>query len=99
MKKSIVEKNGITPEVIEVIGNLVKQVPWPEKRQSMAQITINLLDGKPRVAESVFGWGRSTVELGMNELRESAHSDLPYIFSETGFKSLTRNFYGKNRLC
>jgi len=69
MKKSTAEKNGVTPEIKEVIFNLVKEVPWPERRQSMAQVTINLLDGKPRVAESVFGWGRSTVELGMHELR------------------------------
>lgn len=69
MKKSTVEKNGITPEVIETVRSIVKKVPWPERRQSMAQVTINLLDSKPRVAEEVFGWGRATVELGMNELR------------------------------
>jgi hypothetical protein len=35
----------------------------------MATVATKLLDGKERVAESVFGWGRSTVALGMNELR------------------------------
>ena len=30
---------------------------------------ISLLDGKSRVAEDVFGWSRSTAELGMNEFR------------------------------
>ena len=69
MKKSTVEKNGISPEVIKAVASIVKKVPWPERRQSMAQITISLLDGKPRVAEEVFGWGRSTVELGMHELK------------------------------
>ena len=35
----------------------------------MGDVTVSLLDGKPRVAEDVFGWGRATVELGMNEFR------------------------------
>ena len=35
----------------------------------MGDVTTSLLDGKPRVAEDVFGWNRATVELGMNEFR------------------------------
>ncbi|GLI33087.1 hypothetical protein DAMNIGENAA_05200 [Desulforhabdus amnigena] len=35
----------------------------------MADVALSLLNGKQRVAEDVFGWGRSMVELGMNELR------------------------------
>lgn len=35
----------------------------------MGDVTLSLLDGKPRVAEDVFGWGRATVALGMNEYR------------------------------
>jgi len=69
MKISTAEKNGVTPKTIETIGLLVAQIPWPSRRQAMAEVTTMLLDGKPRVAEDVFGWSRSTVELGMNELR------------------------------
>ena len=69
MKISTVERNGIKNEVIETISCLVARVPWPERRQAMAEATNRLLDGKPRVAEVVFGWGRATVEMGMNELR------------------------------
>ena len=69
MKKSTVEKNGISPEVIRTVASIVKKIPWAERRQSMAQVTMDLLDGRPRVAEDIFGWGRSTVELGMHELR------------------------------
>ena len=32
-------------------------------------MTESFLDGKPRIAEDVFGWNRVTVELGINELR------------------------------
>lgn len=35
----------------------------------MADVTNSLLDGKPRVAEDVFGWGRTVVTLGMSELK------------------------------
>ena len=69
MKISTVEKNGITPDVIETVLCLIPRIPWPERRQAMAEVTHRLLDGKPRVAEEVFGWGRATVEIGMNELR------------------------------
>jgi hypothetical protein len=35
----------------------------------MGDITLSLLDGKHRVAEYVFGWSRTAVEMGMNEHR------------------------------
>lgn len=69
MKISTVERNGITPEVIETVSGLVARISWPERRQAMAEVTNRLLDGKPRLAEEVFGWGRATVEMGINELR------------------------------
>jgi Rhodopirellula transposase. len=39
-----------------------------DRREFIAQITIELLDGNPRKAEHVFGWGRETVKKGMKEL-------------------------------
>ena len=69
MKISTIEKNGVRPEVVDTISLLVARIPWPARRQAMAEVTTRRLDGKPRIAEDVFGWGRSTVELGMNELR------------------------------
>jgi hypothetical protein len=35
----------------------------------MGDATLVLLDGKHRVAEDVFGWGRSVVKVGINELK------------------------------
>ena len=69
MKISTLEKNGIKPEVIETISLLVDRIPWPSRRQAMAEVTTILLDGKPRVAEDAFGWSRVAVSLGINELR------------------------------
>ena len=69
MKTSTVEQNGLTENVIDVVSNLVGLVPWPVRRRAMAEVTIKLLNGKTRVAEDLFGWGRATVVLGLNELR------------------------------
>ncbi len=69
MKKSILDQNGIQKCVVKLAERLVAQIPWPERRQAMADVTNTLLNGKIRVAETVFGWNRNSVELGVNELR------------------------------
>lgn len=69
MKTSILVRNGITPEVVEMISRLVASIPWPSRRQAMGDVALTILDGKPRVAEKEFGWNRSSVELGINEFR------------------------------
>jgi hypothetical protein len=35
----------------------------------MGDVTITILDGKSRIAEEVFGWGRASVSTGKNEFR------------------------------
>jgi len=69
MKTSTVVRNGVTPQVIGLVGRLVDMIPWPLRRSAMGDVIISLLDGKSRVAEDVFGWNRSTTELGINEFR------------------------------
>ena len=69
MKTSTVIRNGVSPQIIGLIGRLVDMIPWPERRSAMGDVTISILDSKPRVAEDVFGWGRKTAELGMNEFK------------------------------
>jgi hypothetical protein len=69
MKRSILQQNEIPMCVVELVQRMVDKIPWPARREAMADATKTLLKGKPRVAEAVFGWGRTTVELGMNELR------------------------------
>ena len=69
MKKSLLEEKQVPECAVELAGRLVKRVAWPERRQAMAEVTLALLDGKARTAEEVFGWGRWTVELGLQEVR------------------------------
>jgi len=35
----------------------------------MGDVTVTLLEGRPRVAESVFGWSRSAVAIGIKEVQ------------------------------
>ena len=69
MKASTLEKNGVPEGVVETVSLIVARVPWPERRLAMAEVTQRLLDGKPRVAEYVFGWSREAVKTGLEELR------------------------------
>ena len=69
MKTSTVVRRGISPEQLSLISRLVDLIPWPERRSAMGDVTLTLLDGKHRVAEDVFGWGRSVVEVGINEFQ------------------------------
>lgn len=69
MKTSIVVRNGVSQQFVELITRLIDQIPWPSRRSAIGDVVMSILDGKPRVAEDVFGWGRATVELGMNECR------------------------------
>ena len=69
MKTSIQVRNGVSEQMVALVVRLVDLIPWPIRRSAMGDATTSLLDGKPRVAEDVFGWNRATVELGMNEFR------------------------------
>lgn len=69
MKTSTLVRNAVSQQTVELIARLVDLIPWPVRRSAMGDVTISLLDGKPRVAEDVFGWNRVTVELGMNEFK------------------------------
>ena len=40
-----------------------------ERRAFQAEMTLKYCQGNARLAERVFGWGRETVQLGLNEHR------------------------------
>lgn len=69
MKRSIVERKGLATEELELIERLIALIPHNERRSAMGDVTRTLLEGKPRLAETVFGWNRHTVEVGLNEHR------------------------------
>ena len=69
MKTSTLVRNGVSPELVGLISRLVDLISWPARRSAMGDVTLLLLDGKHRVAEDVFGWGRSVVEVGIKEFQ------------------------------
>jgi hypothetical protein len=69
MKTSTLDRNGVSPELADMISRLVALIPWPSRRQAMGDVAITILNSKPRVAEDEFGWSRSAVALGINEFR------------------------------
>ena len=69
MKTTTLERNGVSTEMVGLISRLVDLIPWPARRCAMGDVTLSLLDGKHRVAENVFGWSRTAVEVGINEFQ------------------------------
>ena len=67
MKATTLARNGVSTEMVNLIGRLVELIPWPARRCAMGDVAVTLLDGKQRVAETVFGWNRRAVEVGINE--------------------------------
>lgn len=67
MKATTLARNGVSTEMVSLIGRLVELIPWPARRCAMGDVTVALLDGKQRVAENVFGWNRLAIEVGIHE--------------------------------
>ena len=67
MKTTTLARNGVSTQMVDLIGRLVELIAWPARRRARGDVTIVLLDGKRRVAENVFGWNRRTIEVGIHE--------------------------------
>ena len=52
MKTSILTQNKVPEQVVPLISRLVDLIPWPQRRQAMADVTLSLLKGKHRAAEN-----------------------------------------------
>ena len=59
---------GKSKAVKAILKETAKKLSGAKRREYIAMITIELLDGNARKAERVFGWGRATVKKGMREL-------------------------------
>ena len=68
MKPTTLVRNSVSTETVDLISRLVDLIPWAERRRAMGDVTLSLLNGKHSVAETVFGWSRFTVAVGINEL-------------------------------
>lgn len=59
----------LTGTQIATIKDAARKLTGVKRSAFQAQVALDYLGGSPRRAESVFGWGRKTVETGLNELR------------------------------
>jgi len=54
---------------IATIKDASKKLSGSKRRAFQAQVAIDYLNSKSRLAERTFGWDRNTVELGLHESR------------------------------
>ncbi len=59
--------NYISESQIGIFKETAKKLTGNDRRRFQSLITLEYLDGNTRKAESVFGWGRETVKLGIKE--------------------------------
>lgn len=60
---------ALTEQVIETIKSAAQKLAGYRRRRFQAEVAGHYCDGNPRRAETVFGWGREAVRLGLHELR------------------------------
>ncbi|MBF0235310.1 MAG: ISAzo13 family transposase [Desulfamplus sp.] len=55
--------------IIDDLKKASSYILGDKRRLFQAEMTLKYCDGRPRLAETVFGWNRNTVELGLHEKR------------------------------
>lgn len=69
------------PSQVEDLRLAASQLTGARRRAFQAEMALKYCEGKPRLAESLFGWGRQTVALGLAEKR----SGLVCVGAQSGF--------------
>jgi hypothetical protein len=59
----------LTESVKASLRSAARKLTGYRRRQYQAEMAVKYCQGSPRRAERVFGWGRETVRMGLNELR------------------------------
>src|SRR5439155_21570005 len=70
MQDSPVEfRQPLSPSQIADLRLAASQMSGPKRRAFEAEMTLKYCGGKPLLAETIFGWGRHSVEVGLAERR------------------------------
>jgi len=59
----------LSPSQIEDLRLAASKMHGAERRSFLSEMTLKYCEGRPRLAETIFGWGRETVETGLGEKR------------------------------
>jgi len=70
-----------SPSQVEDLRLAASKLTGATRRAFQAEITLKYCESNPRLAESIFGWGRQTVALGLAEKR----SGLVCVGAQSGF--------------
>ena len=54
---------------VATLKDAARKLTGAQRRAFQVQVTLDYLEGRARLAETVLGWSRKTVELGLHELR------------------------------
>jgi hypothetical protein len=83
---SIVEHENLSLSQIEDLRLAASKLTGAKRRDFQAEMTLKYCQGRSRLAESVFGWGRETVELGLAEKR----TGIICVGAQSGFSGTKR---------
>jgi hypothetical protein len=61
--------NKLAEDFVQTIQSAAKSLTGYRRRKFQAEMALKYCDGSPRNAETVFGWRRTTVDLGLHEQR------------------------------
>ena len=86
MSASIVEHKNLNLSQIEDLRLAASKLTGAKRRSFQAEMTLKYCQGRARLAESMLGWGRATVELGLAEKR----TGITCVGSQSGFSGTKR---------
>src|SRR6266705_3319080 len=62
-------RQSLSPSQIADLRLAASKMSGPKRRACEAEMTLKYCGGNPLLAETLFGWGRHTVEVGLAERR------------------------------
>ena len=80
------EQPSLTPSQIDDLRLAASKMNLVDRRSFQAEMTLKYCDGKARLAETRFGWGRDSVELALVEKR----TGLLCIGAQSGYSGAKR---------
>jgi hypothetical protein len=83
---SSVKNENLSLSQIEDLRLAASKLSGAKRRSFQAEMTLKYCQGRARLAESVLGWGRETVELGLAEKR----TGMTCVGSQSGFSGAKR---------
>ncbi len=86
MSASSVENENLSLSQIEDLRLAASKLTGAKRRSFQAEMTLKYCQGRSRLAESMLGWGRETVELGLAEKR----TGITCVGSQSGFSGTKR---------